>query len=103
MSRHPDSGTQRPGSAAHPAPAQLYALRLRPAAPQPGTAGADSQNRLQGLQGEVEHVLSGARCAFRDTAALVAWLQGHLGTAAQAPGQTAADQAAGPSLRDATM
>lgn len=100
MSSHPDAGAgaQRPGPAAPQAPAQLYALRLRPTAPQPGAGGADSADSLQG---EVEHVLSGARCTFRGTAALVAWLQSHLGTAD--PARAPADQAAGPALRDATM
>lgn len=62
---------------------QLYALRLHTALPQPGSAAGGP-----GLRGEVEHVLSGARCSFSGVAELVAWLQARQATAARA----AADQ-----------
>lgn len=72
-----------------PSVALLFALRLKPASP------------LTGLQGEVEHVLSGERCCFRDEAELVAWLQRRHATAEAVPAQAPPD--AGPAPRDATM
>jgi hypothetical protein len=100
MSSHPDAGARRTAPAEHQAPVQLYALRLRPAAQPPGDAASDD------LRGEVEHVLSGARCAFRDTAELVAWLQERQVSVATGRARPAADQAGqpgGPARRDATM
>lgn len=72
-------------------PALLYALRLGPPSLQ------------QELQGEIEHVVSGERCRFRDASSLVAWLHSRSGPAPLSPAQTALDVAPGLAPRDATM
>lgn len=53
----------------------LYALRLAPGA------------ATTGLQGEIEHVVTGERCRFQSSAELLAWLQGrHAAATADQPG-----------------
>lgn len=73
-----------------PATERLYALRLRPAAQAPG------------VQGEIEHVMSGDRCRFREAAELLAWLQGRPEAGATKPLQTAPDVVGAPVPREAT-
>ena len=77
-----------PGNAA--SATQLFALRLSPGAPR------------SGLQGEVEHVVTGDRFQFGDAAALVRWLQERACAAGgEAPGIQAAEPPE-PAARDAT-
>lgn len=81
----------------HHQAAQLYALRLGP---------PDAQH---GLQGEIEHVVSGARCRFHHGAELLAWLassqplQGLAENAGAQPiSSAAALDSADPDARDAS-
>ena len=96
----PDDPTARGAGADPQAPMQLYALRLRPAAPQTGRPGKPDAD---GLHGDVEHVLSGARCTFRGTAELLAWLEGCQAAAARPAARMPPDQGSDPAARDATM